>query len=502
MQLRLTNILKEYSTGIINKLKQNFKQQNSALTDQQMEYYINRFDQLKSSPKVEQKDITKYTFAQLEQIVDSFPTKEKIKKQGGENNVEFSQTELIYNQPPLQIFHGDSEKTCIKIKGDFPATWCIARSSGGNMYKNYRYRGQEPSFYFVKNLERMNKIKDLEDDKYCFFVVQYNNEKKYIVTSALNDGDKEISWDEIVKIEPLLQGKESLFKHVPLTDIEKKYYKKFREGITDEEYKNLSYEEKKYYISIRNHLTNEQFFITPKDLINDYITKGNNLSDEQLDFITDKKQLLDNYKRVTLNISIPSYLKGIENLDNRWSLLTDDEAIELYERKRSNIVNILLYKPTLIKYFKDRIPYFDERDIQDILVKQPSLIKYFEDRLEGLDTQQIAEILVKQPSLVKYFEDRLNEFHINDIYTVLLKQPNFINYFKDNLMGMESYKIQSILVKQPSLIKYFKNILKKLEDYEISYILTKQPSLKPYFEKEGLLNESLKYPPLRNILKK
>ena len=209
MQLKLTNILKEYSTGIVNKLKQNFKQQNSTLTDQQMDYYINRFDQLKSSPKVEQKDITKYTFAQLEQIVDSFPTKDKVKKQGDGNNVDFSQTELIYNKQPLQIFHGDSEKTCIKIKGDFPATWCIARRSGGNMYKNYRYQGYEPSFYFVKNLERMNKIKELSDDKYCFFVVQYNNRGKYFVTSALNDGDNEMSWENVVKLEPLLQGKET-----------------------------------------------------------------------------------------------------------------------------------------------------------------------------------------------------------------------------------------------------------------------------------------------------
>jgi len=485
MQLSLTNILKEYSTGIVNKLKQNFKHQNSALTDQQMEYYINRFDQLKSSPKIEQKDITKYTFAQLEQIVDSFPTKEKIKKQGGENNVEFSQTELIYNLSPLQIFHGDSEETCIKIKGDFPATWCVSRSSGGNMYKHYRYKNQEPSFYFVKNLERMNKIQDLKDDKYCFFVVQYNKEGEYIVTSALNDGDRTMFWEDILQIEPLLQGKENLFKHVPLTDIERKYYKKFKDGISDEEYKNLSYEEKKYYISIRNHLTDDQFVITPTDLINDYITKGNNLGDRQLDFIKDKKQLLDNYRRVTLNISIPSYLKGIENLDNRWSVLTDEEVIELFEKRRSNIANILSYKPSLIKYFEDRIPYFSEHEIEILLVKHPSLIRYFENKLSELDPQQISHILKYQPSLIKYFEDRLNEFVSNDIFQILIKQPLFIKYFEDELINMEDYNIKNLLIKQPSLIKYFGNGLKKLDDYDISIILRNQPQLKPYFEKHG-----------------
>jgi hypothetical protein len=478
MNLRLTNILNEYSTGIVNKLKQKFKQENSALTDEIIEEYINRFDQVKSSPKVDEKDITKYSFQKLEQVVDSFPTKEKVKKQEDGNTVEFSQTELIYNKAPLQIYHGSNERTCIKIKGDFPASWCIARSRGGNMYNGYRYAGTEPSFYFVKNLERLNKIEEIVDDEYCFFVVQYNNQGNYIVTSAKNNGDRTMSWDDILKIEPLLQGTESLFKNVPLTDEEKEYYRRFKNGISDEEYKDLSYKEKKIYISISRYLTNKQLEITPIDLINDYITKGVSLTPEQFDFIKDKRQLFNNYRRVTIDNVIPEYLKGNIEFQDRWLVLTDEEAIDLYKETIKNtstpLESILLYKPSLIKYFQDTLYKLNIFNIRDILTKQPSLIKYFDDRFDELSNQIVIYILTKQPSLINYFEDRF----------------------------YEDYEIASMLTKQPSLIEYFEDRLDNFNSIEIKNILKKQPKLKRYFKKQGLVKESLKYLSLRNILKK
>jgi hypothetical protein len=475
MNLRLTSILKEYSIGVVNKLKEKFKKENSALTDDQIEYYINRFDQVKSSPKVDVKDITTYSFQKLEQVVDSFPTKEKVSKTN--NTVEFSQTELIYNKAPIQIYHGDNERTCIKIKGDFPSSWCVSRGSGGNMYNTYRYAGTEPSFYFVKNLERLNKIEEIEDDKYCFFVVQYNNQGKYIVTSARNDGDETMEWEEILQIEPLLQGTESLFKNVPLTDEEKEYYRRFKDGISDGEYKDLSYKEKKIYISIIRYLNDEKFKNTPKDLINDYISMGVALTEEQFNFIKDTRQLFNNYRRVTIDIVIPEYIKGNTNsFGDRWLALTDDEAIDLYKEKKDNLRYILYYKPQLVDYFKDKIKYLSYLDVRGVLMKNPQLIKDFEDRLEDFDNANVAFIISRQPLLFKYFQDRLEYFDEKNIRTILSRQPSFIKYFEDKL--------------------------NKFEDFDIMYILNNQPQLKPYFKKQGLIKESLKYLSLRNILKK
>jgi hypothetical protein len=536
MQLKLTNILKEYSIGVVNKLKEKFKKENSALTDEIIEEYINRFDQLKSSPKVERKDITTYSFQELEQVVDSFPTKEKVKKQGENNTVEFSQTELIYNQPPLQIYHGDSERTCIKIKGDFPAAWCIARGSGGNMYQGYRYAGTEPSFYFVKNIERLNKITEIEDDKYCFFVIQRNNQGNYIVTSARNDGDRTMSWDDILQIEPLLQGKESLFKNVPLTDEEKEYYKRFKNGISDEQYDDLSYKEKKIYISIRRRLTNKQFENTPNDLLNDYISMGFSLTEDQFDFIKDKRQLFNNYRRVTIDNVIPEYLKGRIYFGERWLVLTDDEAVDLYkkvaeqESKSDTFIDVLLiHKPTifdrigidvnkyldnlptwkitsqvrkypkLIEKYKSVLHKLDNYDITKILERQPSSVEYFKDDFKKLTKFNIMSILGEQPTLVEYFEDKLDD---STLMSIIRENPNNTKYFTKYLKILSKYHIESILINHPEVIEYFEKYLSKLDDFDIRFISSQQPQLEPYFKKKGLLKESLKYPSLRNILKR
>jgi hypothetical protein len=500
MNLRLTSILKEYSIGVVNKLKEKFKKENSALTDEIIEEYINRFDQLKSSPKVNDKDITTYSFQKLEQVVDSFPTKEKVSKTN--NTVEFSQTELIYNKAPIQIYHGDKERTCIKIKGDFPASWCIARSNGGNMYNTYRYAGTEPSFYFVKNLERLNKINKIEDDKYCFFVVQRNNQGNYIVTSAKNDGDKPMSWNDILQIEPLLQGTESLFKNVPLTDEEREYYRRFKDGIRNEEYNDLSYKEKKIYISIRKELNDEKFKNTPNDLINDYISMGVELTEEQFDFIKEKRQLLNNYRRVTIDIVIPEYLKRNIYFGTRWLVLTNDEAIDLCDKKYVDISEILRYKPQLIEKFEYGLDRLNGYSISRILSRQPQLIEKVEDILYRLHSNHISEILSNQPQLIDKFEDELKDLYKHDIIKILSNQPQLVDYFKDKLYKLSGEDISEILIYQPQLIGKFEDRLEVLYDYEIKNLLSKQPQLAPYFEKQGLLKESLKYLSLRNILKK
>jgi hypothetical protein len=502
MNLKLTQLLNEYAQKVVNDLIKKYMVENPNLTDDDIETikkdYINRFEELKSSPKVDEKDITKYSFQQLKKLVDSFPKKEK----SSNNNVEFSQTELIYNKAPLQIYHGSNERTCIKIKGDFAATWCISRSGGGNMYNGYRYAGTEPSFYFVKNLERLNKITEINDDKYCFFVIQFNNQGKYIVTNAKNDGDRRMTWEEILEIEPLLQGTESLFKNVPLTDEEKEYYRRFKDGIEDGEYKDLSYKEKKIYIAITHELNDVKFKNTPNDLLNDYISMGVELTEEQFNFIKDTRQLFNNYRRVTIDNIIPEYLKDNINFDNRWLVLTNDEAIDLYEKKSENLTQILYYKPQLVDYFKDELYKLRGYSIMQLLEKYPQLIDKFQDFLNKLSTSQISTVLIEQPQLIGKFEYRLIDLDRDDISLILSIRPQLLGKFEDRLNRLSDDNIRDVLSNQPQLIGKFENELNKLDYKHINYILSKQPQLEPYFKKKGLLKESLKYPPLRNILKR
>ena len=468
-KMKLYNILLEQielfeiSQKIKDEIFKKFKIEEPNVSDENIKYYIDEFEKRKGNPAITKKDIQTYTFKELEKVIDSLPTNQKISK--SDNNVEFSNTELIYNQSPLQIYHGENEKTCIKIKGDFPSSWCVSRSSGGNMYNTYRYAGTDPSFYFVKNLDRLNKITEIEDDLFCFFVIQFNNQGEYIVTNAKNDGDKEMSWQEILKLEPLLNGKEGLFKNVPLTDEEKEYYARFKDGISDKEYIDLPYKEKKIYFSITHELNDVKFKNTPNDLINDYITTGVELTREQFDFIKDKQSLLNNYRRVTIDNVIPQYIKGtIRNFGNRWLVLTDDEAIDIYNKKEVNFPEILQYKPKLIGKFENVLYKLNNNNITGILEKQPQLIGNFEDKLSGLTTNNISSIISNQPQLFEKF--KLDE--------------------------LDGFDISNILQKQPQLIEKFENDLNKLNKFNIKDILTKQPQLKPYFDNIKPINENRK----------
>lgn len=513
--------LDEYAQKVVDKLVTKFMNENPNVTEKIAIYYINRFPQISSSPKVTQKDITQYSFKDLEKLVDSFPTKMKSQsKSGDSNNVEFSDGELIYNKSPLQIFHGDSPKQCIKIKGNFGASWCIARTSG-NMYHNYRFGRNEPSFYFVKNLERLNKIKKLSDDPYCFFVIQIDINGKYIVTSALNNGDKEMTWEQLVQIEPLLNGTDKLFVQKALSDEDKVYYKRFKNGISDEEYKDLSFEEKKRYIAITNKLSNNQFKNTPDELINDYISIGSTLSDQQLDLIKNRQALLNNYRRVTISL-IPEYLNDDIYMDNRWSVLTDDEIIDIYKKRKSDISDIIRYKPTMIKYFKNDLSELGGNGISYILMYNPSLVKYFEKRLESLNANQISRLISYQPKFIKYFEDKIYIFNSAYMREILEYQPSVVKYFEKFLWKLTDIDLLNVLKKQPQLTEYienvrqnfvkecslhqikillqvmptsvglFKNRLTEFDDKDVKEIVGGNPELKKYFNKKSDIDELIK----------
>ena len=265
------------------------------------------------------------TFKEIELIVDYVAG---LRNFGSAN---FEDIEVngdpIYKDATVEIYYADSPRACIQYKGDKPYSWCIARNSG-NMFWNYRLSELEPSFYFIKRIEATKKEftfwnlgKSIFNgefrDKWHFFVLQvlnnpdlYNEDeegeeaKKYMISSAMNDGDNRALWSEILKIAPELKGKEQLFVSKPLTPGEREKIEKYKEGISDEEFVKLPFKEKKYYISIYvnldNRLSDIQFYNLPDDLKNDYLTLGVGLSQKQFESIKGDSKLLKRYIDVTI----------------------------------------------------------------------------------------------------------------------------------------------------------------------------------------------------------
>ena len=277
------NVLYEaYSSGLVSSLKKKWKTEVPTLTDQQIEAYIDTFDKHKNSEPIKKAkgpDITKYSWQELEELLDanfSIRSANEIKIEGD--------LEPVYKSPDgtLQIFLGDRREKCIKIRQDFETRsgqqydWCISRSDASNMFSSYRFRLNEPVFYYIFDAER-----DTSDPLHTC-VIYVNSSGKYFLASARNSGDKEHSWEELVQMMPKLSQIKSVFKHIPLSPREREIYEKVGNELSDKDFFNLSRDLKEEYIGFGHVLTEKQLrnvFSLPdgKDLINKYCNMHQNV---------------------------------------------------------------------------------------------------------------------------------------------------------------------------------------------------------------------------------
>lgn len=287
-------------------------------------------------------DVDSYKdFHDLEVLVDYVggkrPVSSAISKPS--NDIDVS-GEAVYRDKNIEVFYADNPRACIKYKGSFPYSWCVARSDSSNMFYTYRFKPYEPAFYFIKDIPATKeefKIWNLGkttfsgkfQNKYHFFVIQVPKNvnlndlttKQYIVTSAQNDGDTQMSWDEILAINPKLGPAHEVLQPKPFTEAERKAHVRFKNGISDMEFKKLSYEEKRNYLdiypTISKPITNNQLMQLPDDLLNLYVSFGIGLDDEGFAFIKNKPAILKRYAQISKR-KFDEYMKP--NQRNRYQL--------------------------------------------------------------------------------------------------------------------------------------------------------------------------------------
>jgi hypothetical protein len=316
-------------------------------------------------PKEKRNNIDAYKqFYDLETIVDYVSGQ----RQGVTNLGKTEQIEVdakpIYEDDDYVIYYADTPRACIKYKGNVPYSWCVARSDASNMFYTYRFKPYQPAFYFIKNKKLAEKefgvwnmtknvFKGQFKYPYHFFVVQVpknlnmgdNETEQYIVTSANNDGDKQMSWNDILKKNPNF-GKtniKEILKPKPLTDEETKKIKTFQNGINDNDFEKLPYESKRDYLdiypTINKPISYRQFYSLPNDLKNLYVSYGIGLSEAQYEDIKNDKALLKRYVEITKR-KFEEYNK---NNDNRLKLnytelltLPDNDVKEYLNKQSTN----------------------------------------------------------------------------------------------------------------------------------------------------------------------
>ena len=261
------------------------------------------------------------TFNALETLVDYVSGQRPVKTtMGKKNDIEVT-GEAIYNKDGIEVYYADSPRACIKYRGGMPYSWCVARSDSSNMFYTYRFKPYEPAFYFVKDVKateielaaiaKKGGVSGGFDNRYHFFVIQVpknlnpedNTTPQYIVTSANNDGDTQMSWNQILEINPKLAAIKDVLKPKPFTPEERAQHERFKKGISDNEFKRLTYEEKKNYLeiypTIARPITTNQFLMLPDDLKNLYVSYGIGLDDEQFNSIKNNSKLVKRYAQIS-----------------------------------------------------------------------------------------------------------------------------------------------------------------------------------------------------------
>ena len=100
---------KEVMNNLIKKFREEADDLNISITDQQLKAYIERFDGLKDSPKVVEKNLQKYTVSQLIKLVTSSAG---AKEEEEEADIT---PDVVYNNEDntIVIYNGSKQDNCV-----------------------------------------------------------------------------------------------------------------------------------------------------------------------------------------------------------------------------------------------------------------------------------------------------------------------------------------------------------------------------------------------------
>jgi hypothetical protein len=260
--------LLEYAENIILKFIEKFREEADDLgiqiTDKQLRKYIERFDQIKNSPKITDKDLKNYTLSQLIKLITS--------QEGVNSNEEIDDTpDVVYHDGNKIIYNGAKEANCITYgRGE---RWCITRTS----YDTYRYSSDRgyPTFYLAKNTDLPNS------NKLSFVAIQVRDapeSQKYVYTNRENSPNESspMSFDNLMTEIPWLAdipNIRNILKYIPVSQAEKatRIYKD--KSISIREWMNLEFPIKKQYLVLRKN-KNEKFSdISDDEFLSKYLPK-------------------------------------------------------------------------------------------------------------------------------------------------------------------------------------------------------------------------------------
>jgi len=254
--------------GFINKFREEADDLNISITDQQLKAYIERFDIIKNSPKIAEKDLNKYTVSQLIKLA----TASKGAKEEAEE-IDIT-PDVVYNNDDntIVIYNGSKEDNCINYgRGE---RWCITKSSFGS----YRYSSGKgyPTFYLAKN----NNLPT--SDPLSFVAIQVrdvsNPTQQYVYTKRNNSPYESdpMSFGNLLSNVPWLREVpdiQSILKYIPLSNQEKLTQQFRNSSASIREWVKFPYSVKEQYLVIRKGQSQIFSDISNEEFVSKYLPK-------------------------------------------------------------------------------------------------------------------------------------------------------------------------------------------------------------------------------------
>jgi hypothetical protein len=479
-------------------------------------------------PPNRRNDIDAYqTFQDLEQVVDYVMGQERTLTMPKIQDVQF-QGKPVHKDQNLEIYYADSPQACIQIKGNMPYGWCVARNDASNLYQAYRYKEHEPAFYFIKNIQKTKKeygIWNLAkttfsgrwNDKWHFFVIQVPNniqddpnKQQYFLTSASNDGDNLVSWNQITEIEPLLIPLKHILSPQPLTSQEREDYNRFKNGVDDETFKKLNYREKdKYldiYVRVNRGLTDAQFENLSPDLKNKYIGFGPDLTDNQFKIVKQDKNLLKRYKDIITRMvendnaevrkvvvkykqlhnfpELMEILVNDSNKDVRYNLTLNQNltpevikklANDSDDHVRENIAQNKNLTPEVMKIYAND----SNRFVRYNLAQNQNLIPELMEKLANDSDPFVRENIAQNQNLIPELMEKLANDSDDRVRQILARNPNLTPEVIKILANDSVAGVRENIAKNPNLTPEVMKILAKDSVAGVREILALNPNLTP-----------------------
>lgn len=377
------------------------------------------------------KDITKYTYKQIKFLTDEYITdyeEERMDVFGGANvpptpeileaskKLWEGQENLIFNEGGLRVYMIPNQITSMAYgyyyhtiykqalgynldKSDREISpWCVTWRPDMNKINQWsRYRDNEKrTFYFI-----IDENKDITNSYYMGAIQKDDSVSSgFRLTSLKNDGDNVVTWNEIVRVYPQLQGQESLF-------VSKKF--------SEEE---VSLKNKISLINEINGHENE-FRRQPRQIKAQFIQQGGVLSkptswssmDEQLRTLYIVQPGLD-VNTLMQRFGNMNFVREIKKVGNQWTLLNN--AIKRFNNRGTSYLVDKLFE-TEFDNIRENI---NNPNISIYQSKRDGKVGIFDSKkldwlvMDGKTYDNKYEDLIKQGDIEDYVDETTGEFFI------------------------------------------------------------------------------------------